>query len=168
MGGNMPLIVYAPDAFRQKDAKPVKLIAGEEHGDEDITFNIGGTHTVSGQVTSAEDHHALNWASISLSDETDRTFVRGTRVDQDGNFTVTFVPPGTYTLNAAGGDIVSEQDDKNPGLVQQRVVRSYKVAKQQVIVTDNDVTGQNIELSPAKAQNDDASANQHGVTASGH
>jgi len=167
-GGSMPLVVYAPDAFRIRDAKPVKLIAGEERGDEDITFNISGTHTVSGRVTSAEDHHAIKGASISLMDETDRTFFRGTRVDEDGNFNVTFVPPGTYTLGAGGVDVTSEPDEKNPGTVQQRVVRTYKTAKQQLVVTDNDVTGQNIELSPMKPQNDDANPNQHGVAASGH
>lgn len=165
------LLVYAPDAFRRKDAKPVKLIAGEEHGDEDITFNISGTHTVSGRVTSAEDHHAIKAAWVQLRDETDMTFARGTRVDEDGNFSVTFVPPGTYALNVGGADIVSETDEKNPGMVQQKVVRNYKGAKQQVIVTDNDVTGENVELSPAKAAQTDGANNngqQHEVVGAGH
>lgn len=168
-GGNMPLVVYAPDAFRQKDAKPVKLIAGEERGDEDITFNISGTHTVSGRVTSAEDHHAIS-GSVSLVDEADKRFARAGTVDEDGNFNVTFVPAGTYTLSVAGVDMAAEPDEKNPEMTSQRVVRRYKFAKQQVIVTDNDVTGQNIELQPMKAQNDDAanSGQQHGVVASGH
>jgi hypothetical protein len=84
---------------------------------------------------------------------------------------VTFVPPGTYTLDVGGADGVTEPDEKNPGMVQQKIVRRYKGTKQQVIVADNDVTGQNIELTPVKSgQNDEASdgGQQHVVVGTGH
>jgi len=156
--GGDTLMVFAPGTFRRTDAKPMKLSAGEERADGDITFNISATHTISGRVTSAEDHHAIKGASVQLRDVTDRTFVRGVRVDEDGNFSVTFVPSGTYTLEAGGADVDSEPDEKNPGMPVQRIVRMYKAAKLQVIVTDNDVTAQNIELQPAKVSGDQQSA----------
>lgn len=168
-GNSMPLVVYAPDVFRQKDAKLVKLSAGEEHDDEDITVNIGGTHSVSGRVTSAEDHHAVGWGQVQLRDETDTTFFRGASVDEDGNFSVAFVPPGTYSLHVWGADAAPGSDQTNPGMVQ-KIVRAYQGAKQQVIVTDNDVAGQNVELNPMKVQPDHAGEGEqeHEVIGTGH
>lgn len=155
MSQTMPLVVYAPESFRQKDAKPVTLSADDERGDEDITFNVNGTHTVSGRVTSAEDHHAISRAVVRLIDASDKTFTRGTGVDSDGNFILTFVPPGTYTLDVLGAaDMVVETDETNhTPILQQKVTRAYDRAHQQVVVVDSDVAGQNFELQPVKPQN---------------
>jgi hypothetical protein len=152
-----PLVVYAPGGFRKIDAKPVTLSAGEERTDEDITYNLAATHTVSGRVTSAEDHHGLNHGVVTLTDTTEKTFTRTAGLDADGNFSVTFVPSGTYTMtvrNAA--DTVPEEPkktDEGPifAMNQVKTVRTYQKADQQVMVADDDVTGQNIELKPDKA-----------------
>ena len=89
---------------------------------------------------------------MTLKDGNDKEFRRGSGLDADGNFSVTFVPAGTYTLEVAGGeDTVPGEPTK--GLVsfsQDKTVRSYENGKQQVIVTDSDVTGQNVELTPSK------------------
>jgi hypothetical protein len=148
----MPLVVYAPGAFHKTDAKPVTLNAGEERTDTDMTFNLNGTHTVSGRVTSLEDHHALSEAQVVLKDAKDKEFTRSSGLDAEGNFNVTFVPPGTYTLEVSNGsDTVPGEPTK--GLVsfaQDKTVRSYEKGTQQVMVTDSDVTGQNVELTPSK------------------
>lgn len=148
-----PLQVYAPSAFHKPAAKPVTLSAGEERTDEDITFNLEGTHTVSGRITSAEDHHALSEARVMLKDASDKEFARSSGLDSDGTFHVTFVPPGTYTLEVSdGADTVPTEPTKG-GLLnftQNKTVRSYEDAKQSVVVLDDDVTGQNIELTPSK------------------
>lgn len=152
--GTMPLVVYAPGAFRKIDAKPVTLTAGEERTDEDITFNLGSTHTVSGRVTSAEDHHGVNHAFVVLVDTSEKTFRRSAGVDDEGNFNVNFVPSGTYTITVGNAaDTVPEEPKPGENIVVtgDRIVRSYDGADRQVIVTDNDVTGQNFELKPAKA-----------------
>lgn len=156
--GTTPLIVYAPGGFRRTDAKPVTLAAGEEHVDEDITFNLSATHTVSGRVTSSEDHHGLNRGIVTLTDTTDKTFMRSAGLDADGNFTVTFVPSGTYTMAVANAaDTVPEADDSK-GLAtfnEVKAARTYQKAEQQVIVAADDLTGENIELTPVSPGKND-------------
>lgn len=154
--GAMPLTVYAPGGFRKTDAKPLTLTAGEERTDEDITFNISSTHSVSGAVTSAEDHHGLNSGVVTLTDTTDTTFKRSGGLDADGNFTITFVPPGTYTMAIAhAADTVPEEPKPtDSGFIMPigaKTIRSYQKAEQQIIVTDSDLSGQNLELKPDKA-----------------
>ena len=155
--GAMPLMVYAPGGFRKTDAKPLTLTAGEERTDEDITYNISATHTVSGRVTSAEDHHGLNRGMVALTDTTDKTFARNAPLDADGNFSVTFVPSGTYTMTVANAaDTVPEEPKKTDSNAifmqsQTKAVRSYQKAEQQVMVAGDDLTGQNIELKPVKS-----------------
>jgi hypothetical protein len=149
-----PLMVYAPGAFHRGDAKPVMVDAGEEHDDEDVTFSLSGTHSVSGRVASSEDHHGIDSGQVTLKDATDKSFTRSAGLDAEGSFTITFVPPGTYTLEIEGAaDTVPAKAKSSGGLsfAAQDTVRSYEGAKQSVIVTDNDVTGQNIELMPAKS-----------------
>lgn len=164
--GSMPLMVYAPAGFRKTDAKPVTLAAGEEHVDEDITFNLNATHTVSGRVTSAEDHHGLNRGVVRLTDAGDKTFVRSSGLDEDGNFMVTFVPSGTYTMevmNAA--DTVPVMEDTKPGtgvvqaVANMKAVRSYQRAERQLIVAGEDLSGQNIEVTPMKTSSANDAAN---------
>jgi hypothetical protein len=154
----MPLTVYAPGGFRKTDAKPVTLNASEEHTDEDIVYNLSGTHTVSGRVTSSEDHHGLNQGVVLLTDANEKTFERTAGLDADGNFTVTFVPSGTYTLSVAGGADTVPEDPKptksgmSVMMTQQKTLRRYESEKQQVLVADSDLTGQNIELKPIKTK----------------
>jgi hypothetical protein len=154
------LVVYAPGGFRKMDAKPVTLSAGEERTDEDVTFNLSATHTVSGKVMSAEDHHGLNRAVVMLTDTSEKTFVRSGGVDADGNFSVLFVPAGTYTMTVANGADTVPEEPKKPDqgalfvMSQAKAVRTYQKAEQQVMVTDSDLSGQNIELKPEKVQPD--------------
>jgi hypothetical protein len=171
--GTMPLMVYAPGGFRKTDAKPVTLSAGEERTDEDITFNLSATHTVNGRVTSAEDHHGLNQGVVVLVDTSEKTFRRSAGVDDDGNFSVNFVPSGTYTMTiGSAADTIPEE--RKPGetlaVTGDRTVRSYDGTERQVIVADDDLTGQNFELKPEKPGNvGDAGGGQaHAVVGTGH
>jgi hypothetical protein len=104
LGGSLTpstLTVYAPAAFHKADAKPVTLHAGEERTDEDLAFNLIGLQTVSGTVSSASDHHHLNAGTIELADATDKDFKRSASVDANGNYSLLFVPAGTYTLSVS-------------------------------------------------------------------
>ncbi len=153
-----PLIVFAPSAFHQADAKPVTLHTAEDRGDEEVTIKLGGLHSVSGQVASSEDHHGINSATVNLTDTQDKDFSRSASVDAHGNFTVTFVPPGTYNLLVVDAADTEPSNKKPTGLVKfttDHTLRSYQDGKQSVIVTDSDVTGQNIELAPAKTTKKD-------------
>ena len=150
-----PMIVYAPSAFHKADAKPLTLTAGEDLRDQAMTLNLAGLHSVSGTIVSAEDHHGINQATVRLQDATDKEFVRSASVDAAGNFTVTFLPPGTYTMkvsDAEDNEPKPKTDKDKPNLFGpgQKTIRSYKDGSMSVIVSDSDVTGQNIELTVDK------------------
>ena len=150
------LIVFAPAAFHKADAKAITLHAGEERDDVEMTINLAGMHSVSGRVASTEDHHGINAGWVKLEDTQDKEFSRTTSIDANGEFNVTFVPPGTYNLlvTHAGDTEPSKekpQDSHNDfQTVLDAVLRSYQDGKQAVVVTDSDVTGQNVELVPLK------------------
>jgi len=103
LGADKPLVAYAPASFHKSGAKAVTLVAGQEVSGEDVTINLVGTHSVSGRVVSAEDGHGINAGSVELTDASDKDLVRGAAVDASGNFTVGFVPAGTYNLVVTGG-----------------------------------------------------------------
>ena len=150
-----PMVVYAPSAFHKADAKPVTLAAGQDLRDQAITLNLGGLHSVSGTVASAADHHGINQATVRLLDGTDKEFIRSASVDAAGNFTVTFLPPGTYTMKVSDAEDTEPKpktDKDKPSLFGQatKTIRSYKDGSMSVVVSDSDVTGQNIELSVDK------------------
>jgi len=146
-----PMSVYAPSAFHKADAKPLTLTAGEDLRDQAMTINLSGLHSVSGRVAAAEDHHGLNQATVRLQDGTDKDFVRSASVDAAGNFTVTFLPPGTYTMKVTDAEDTEPKPktDKDKASIfgpGNKTLRAYKDGSMSVIVSDSDVTGQNIEL----------------------
>jgi hypothetical protein len=148
-----PLTVYAPAAFHHADAKAITLHAGEEREDEELTINLGGMHSVRGRVTSVEDHHGINAGTVTLEDTQDKDFSRSTRLDANGDFTVTFVPPGTYNLMvrlSRDTETSKEKPEDALQIASYTTVRSYQEGKQTVIVTDSDITGMTLELAPAK------------------
>lgn len=152
MIGDKPLTIFAPAAFHQAGAKPVTLTAGQEMDGEDVTINLTGLHSISGRVASAEDHHGINSGMVTVTDASDKDFSRTASLNDDGSYTVTFVPPGTYKLEVTAEDTVPSTK-KQTGLLNfgsDETVRSYEDAKQQVIVGDDDVTEQNVELTPSK------------------
>ena len=150
-----PMVIYAPSAFHKGDSKPVTLAAGEDLHDQAMTLNLSGLHSVSGTVASAADHHGINQATVRLQDGTDKEFVRSASVDAAGNFTVTFLPPGTYTMKVSDAEDTEPKpktDKDKPSLFGQgtKTIRSYKDGSMSVVVSDSDVTGQNIELAVDK------------------
>jgi len=146
-----PLVVYLPAAFHKADAKPVTLHAAEDLRDQAMTLKLGGLHSVNGTVSSSVDRHGINSATVRLQDTADKDFSRSASVDAAGNFTVTFVPPGTYSLKVTDAEDTepkpkTDKDKPNlfgPGT---KTIRSYVDGKLNVIVTDSDVTGQNVAL----------------------
>jgi hypothetical protein len=57
---------------------------------------------VRGKVLAKADEHVPSQAYVLLKDETDKTFRRGARVQEDGTFSLEEVPVGTYTLAGVG------------------------------------------------------------------
>jgi hypothetical protein len=94
--------VYSGGAFREKDAKPVKLTTGTDITDADIVISLGKMHRVSGLVTSARDGHALNGGTIELLYADDGTKVSEANIRPDGSFQFVLVPEGDYELATRG------------------------------------------------------------------
>ncbi|HZL24978.1 MAG TPA: carboxypeptidase-like regulatory domain-containing protein [Acidobacteriaceae bacterium] len=157
-----PLVFYSPGTVHKKDAKKITLAGSEEHGDLNITVDLNGMHSVSGRIASAVDHHGLNEATVELTDVNDKKFTRKAGVDPTGAFTITYVPPGTYTLEVSGGADTEPAKKKPGGLVNfsaTHTLKSYETATQQVIVDATDVTGVNIELKESKTTKKDFDMN---------
>jgi hypothetical protein len=162
LGAGKPLVIYAPTTFHKAEAKAVTLQAGDEHSGEDVTINLAGMHSVSGTVASAEDHHGINSATVELTDANDKDLVRSAGVDAAGNFTVTFVPPGTYNLTVTGAADTQPSKKQPTGLIRMTMpetVKSYADGKQSVVMTDSDVVGLVIELTPDKTKKPDVDLN---------
>jgi hypothetical protein len=160
MMSNTPLVVYAPAAFHKTDSKPITLHTGESVGDQLITLNLNVTHTVSGHVASAEDHHELNAGTAKITDTSDKTFSRSASVDATGAFSITFVPSGTYTLEISDAEDTEPAKKKASSLfTSSHTLRSYQDTSSTVIVADADLPGQNFELKPAKKTKQDVDMN---------
>jgi len=158
-----PLIIYAPSTLHKSQAAALTVKAGDELRDQIVTLNLGGMHSVSGSITSAEDHHGINSASIELTDVSDKDVVRSAGVDASGNFSVSFVPPGTYNMEVSDAADTQPSTKKQTGLVNfnaPETLRSYEDAKQSVIVGESDVTGQNVALAPSKTVKKDVDLNK--------
>jgi hypothetical protein len=158
-----PLIIYAPSTLHKSQAAALTVKAGDELRDQIVTLNLGGMHSVSGSITSVEDHHGINSASIELTDVSDKDVVRSAGVDASGNFSVSFVPPGTYNMEVSDAADTQPSTKKQTGLVNFNApdtLRSYEDAKQSVIVGESDVTGQNVALTPSKTVKKDVDLNK--------
>jgi len=158
-----PILVYSPGTLHKKEATKLTLGAGEEKGDVNITVNLTGMHSVSGTVASAVDHHALNAGTVTLTDTTDTDFKRTAAVDSTGAFTVTYVPPGTYTLEVSGGADTEPVKKKATGafvgFASVHTLKSYDSASQQLIVDATDVTDVHVELKESKTVKKDFDMN---------
>ncbi len=99
------LQVFSGGVFREKDAKPIKLVSGAEFNDADIIIPLEIYH-VSGIVTSYSDGHALNDGRVALLYIDTGVQVAETTVERDGSFHFPFVPKGEYKLSADGFDVV--------------------------------------------------------------
>ncbi|MES2394178.1 MAG: hypothetical protein V4555_21275 [Acidobacteriota bacterium] len=148
------LTMYAPGKIRKSDAKAVTVGAGEERDDAGFTLNLQGLHTVSGHV-SAVSGPAVMAGTVRIVDATDSSLSRTAQLGEDGNFSLTYVPSGTYTLTASGstsaqngGTFVRGGGGRGgPGSA---AGASFQEFTETLSVTDGDVTGVGIELTPAK------------------
>jgi hypothetical protein len=103
------------NAFRVKDAKSVKVQAGETATGVEIVVPLTGLHTVAGNVTALPDGHPVVKGTVRLLWADDREFVREFALQEDGSFSFAYVPEGSYILQVTGaGDAPPEQKDAEP------------------------------------------------------
>lgn len=150
MRGAAKRTIYAPDTLHEASARTVTLRPAQEVTDADILVNLSGTHSVSGRIASATDHHPINSGDIALVDTTDKKVTYTGAVASDGTFTVLYVPAGTYTLKVSDAADTEPSARKRPtGLLNfqtDKVIKSYDDTTQPQIVTDTDVINVRVEL----------------------
>jgi len=104
------------NVFRRKNAKTVKVHAGETAGGTDIEIPLTGLHTVSGTVTAVVDGHALGKGTLRLLYADDREKAREVALEEDGSFSFEYVPEGKYILRVEGAqDAEAKGGDAGPG-----------------------------------------------------
>jgi hypothetical protein len=90
------------NTFRKKDAKTVKVQAGEVFKTADIEIPLSGLHTVAGTVSAVADGNALSRGTVRLLYADDREKARETSLLEDGSFSLEYVPEGKYVLQVSG------------------------------------------------------------------
>ncbi len=149
------------NTYRVKDAKTVKVQAGEIATGADIVVPLSGLHTVAGTVSAFADGHALKNSSVLLLYADDREKARETKTLDDGSFSFADLPEDSYILQVFGGqdaqkpdsDAVSEDSDSAASKA--ATVQSYAQKELPLVVLQNDVDDLNIQLNvipPAKPQ----------------
>jgi len=86
------------DTFRRRNAKTVKVAAGEVAEGADIEIPLAGLHKIEGRVTVLADGHVPSVATVHLMYADDREEVRKEKIDTDGNFSFEYVPEDKFLL----------------------------------------------------------------------
>jgi hypothetical protein len=99
------------DVFRKKDAKTVKVAAGETASGVDIEIPLSGLHTVSGAVSALVDGHPIPHGAVRLLYADDREKAREAPLLDDGTYSFEYVPEGKYILQVSGAQ---DEEQKGP------------------------------------------------------
>ena len=102
------------NTLRKRDAKTVKVQAGEIASGADIVIPLAGLHTVAGTVTAVADGHALSGGKVRLLFADDREKARETSILDAGSFSLDYVAEGKYILQVSGAQD-AERKDSEPG-----------------------------------------------------
>jgi hypothetical protein len=136
------------DVFRRKEAKSVKVAAGETATGIDIEIPLSGLHTVAGNVAALVDGHPIAHGAVRLLYADDREKARETALQDDGSFSVEYVPEGKYILQISGAH---DEEQNVPGGGQgddSKPTITHIYADKEISMTVlNDTEGINLTLS---------------------
>jgi hypothetical protein len=143
------IVMYAPGKVRRTDAQTVTLKSGEERDDLQFALDLSTLHTVSGHV-GATDQGNIAAGVVRLTDTQDSSLSRMAMIQPDGSFVVQWVPAGTYTLAVSNASNMPQQqfgrrgqNNNNGGGT------NYAPFQESLTVTDTDVSGVGVTLTPA-------------------
>jgi len=135
---------YGEGFAHQADAKPIKLLAGQELTGQDMTLPISKLFRLTGRVVAGRNGHAVNAAELKLISKDDGKELTSSTIErEDGLFHFDFVPAGDYTLQIANArDVVWEAERPAPDAPpspfppkdKERVVESYGSTELPVMV----------------------------------
>jgi hypothetical protein len=131
------------DVFRRKNAKTVKVGAGETASGIDIEIPLSGLHTVSGTVTALADGHPINHGTVRLLYADDREKSRETALLEDGSYSLEYVPEDKYILQVSGAQdeeqkaVATGQGDVQKETAQTVPIRRYADKEMPLTVLNN-------------------------------
>jgi hypothetical protein len=141
------VVMYAPGKVRESDAQVISLKSGDERDDVTFVIDLSTLHTVSGHV-GATDQGNIATGVVRLTDTQDSSLTRMGMIQPDGSFVVQWVPAGTYTLAVSNASNMpspgfGRRGQNNTGGT------SYAPFQESLTVTDTDVSGVGVTLTPA-------------------
>jgi hypothetical protein len=141
------IVMYAPGKVRQSDAQVITLKSGDERDDVQFVLDLSTLHTVSGHV-GATDSGNIEAGMVRLTDSQDSSLTRMAMIQPDGSFAVQWVPAGTYTLAVSNASNVAPPAFGRRGQSSGSGT-SYAPFQESLTVTDTDVSGVGVTLTPA-------------------
>ena len=141
-----PLRIYVPGVFRKTEAKPVTVRAGDERSDLRMVLDLSALRTVSGHVGSAVAGQSVVSGRAWLVDSVDGSLQPSGSIGANGDFSIPYVPPGTYKLTVQGSSQANAGGYRGRGGSGAGV--SFQVYTQTLQVGDANVTGLDINLTP--------------------
>ena len=142
------IVMYAPGKVRRTEAQTVTLKSGEERDDLAFVLDLSALHTVSGHVGTT-DQGNIATGVVRLTDSQDSSLSRMAIIQPDGSFAVQWVPAGTYTLAVSNASNVPSQGFGRRGQQNSTAGTSYAPFQESLTVTDTDVSGVGVTLTPA-------------------
>ncbi|MGA2650829.1 MAG: hypothetical protein ABSF28_09910 [Terracidiphilus sp.] len=140
------------NTFRKRDAKSVKVEAGEAANGVDIEIPLSGLHSVAGMVSAQSDGHALARGNVRLLYADDRATARETSIQEDGTFAFEYVPQDKYILQVSGaGDAVQQVSESTPegsNATAKAAPEVHYADKEIPLTVLDDISGVAIALSP--------------------
>jgi hypothetical protein len=153
-GPMAPIRVYGSGFFHKADAKPINVRVGDERSDLRMVIDLHGLRTVTGHATASSPGLSVESGRVSLSDASDPSLQLQGTIDANGQFTVKYVPPGTYTLQVSGASTIAASNQfgnrggqrgqsSTPGV-------TFQPFSQTVQVGDTDLSGVALTLTAAQ------------------
>jgi hypothetical protein len=133
------MTIYAPGKFRKGEAQVIEVRGDKEVPDVEIKIALDSTHTVTGRIVAKEDNHTPNRSFATLADSTGELPSREVRVNPQGQFHFSYVPPGTYELRIQGRDSFLAPDAHRGGRIGWMIAKDYQWVTLNVVVSDQDV-----------------------------
>jgi hypothetical protein len=144
-----PIRVYSPGVFRKADAKAITVKAGEERTDVRMVIDLRSLRTVSGHAGSTSAGQSVASGRVALADPNDSDLQLVGSIGPNGDFSVRYVPAGNYTLRVSGA---SSQAATGRGRGSSEGAVFFQQFTQPVVVSDTDVTGVGVTLTPVASQ----------------
>jgi hypothetical protein len=143
-GSGIKLVVYSGDTFSRADAKPIKLIAGDEQTDYNITVPSHHLHNIAGHVVAKSDGHTLNVGEVNITVKDHPALPVMAAIRDDGSFHFEYLPGNiTYTLTVADAADGTHEGPANNimgiSMPNTQFLHKYGTDTTDVVLSDKDV-----------------------------